>query len=351
MLTPFQIELIHGEIDGANTPNQSAEVARLIKSVPEAQALMTSLRSLDALISKVPERVPSARVTQLIHSAMPVRSKASQSNTFAQSKSKRNRVSTLMEEWMSTKKVLIVATTAVAAIAIIGQLIVGYKPSAYDAGTVGAGSGMGGVEKAGRFRGRTMTEADVTLSNPEIRTLLQNDKVLKLVQSKAFKDAMHDPAFQDLLNSEALHALESQDAFHDIMASDASYNVLLVAANEASHNVSVVAANDASHQVQAVAANDLAHQVLSTEVYNQILNSDALHGIMNNEALHGVLASDSFHDLLANNAFHEALASDALHAVLANDALQNLLASDVFQSIAHDASLADLFLNEAGRIN
>ena len=67
---------------------------------------------------------------------------------------------------MSTKRVLIIATTAVAAIAIIGQLIVGYRPSAYDAGTVGAGTGISGVEKAGRFRGRTMTEKDITLSNP-----------------------------------------------------------------------------------------------------------------------------------------------------------------------------------------
>jgi len=345
MLTPFQIELIHGEIDGANTPNQSAEVARLVETVPEARALMTSLRSLDALFNKVPDRVPPPM--SLSSMTSPRKAQTISSGSSKQ----RNRISKLMEEWMSTKKVLIIATTAVAAIAIIGQLIVGYKPSAYDAGTVGAGSGMGGVEKAGRFRGRTMTEADVTLSNPEIRTLLQNDKVLKLVQSKAFHDAMNNPAFHELLNSDAFHQLESQDAFEQLMSSDASYNVLLVAANEASHDVSLVAANDASHQVAAVAANDLAHKVLSNEVYNQILNSDAFHGIMNNDALHGVLASEAFHELLANDAFQSVLSNDSFHNILANDALHDLASSEVFLQIAHDASLGEAFLNEAGRIN
>ena len=58
MLTPYQLELIHGEIDAENTPEASVEVRQLVETQPEALALMTSLRSLDALFNKVPNRVP-----------------------------------------------------------------------------------------------------------------------------------------------------------------------------------------------------------------------------------------------------------------------------------------------------
>jgi hypothetical protein len=40
MLTPHQIELIHNEADGANTPEASAEVTKLVETQPEALALL-----------------------------------------------------------------------------------------------------------------------------------------------------------------------------------------------------------------------------------------------------------------------------------------------------------------------
>ena len=56
MLTEYQVELIHREIDGENTPEASAEVRELVASQAEAMALMTSLQSLDALFREVPYR-------------------------------------------------------------------------------------------------------------------------------------------------------------------------------------------------------------------------------------------------------------------------------------------------------
>lgn len=363
MLTSHQIELIHREIDGENTPDESIEVRKLVVTEPEAAALMASLQNLGALFGQVPERDPSPRVRQQIQNAISLNSRASPRVEEKTTQSivgwaiqQWNGVTNLMEKSMLTKRVLIGVTTAVAVVAIIGYLVVDYKPSVYDAGTVGATNGMSGVQKADRFRGRTMTEADITLSNPAISVLLQNDKVLKLVQSEAFHDAMNNPAFHDLLASDSFHDLMSNKVFHDLLANDAFSKVL---ASDASYDVLLVASNEASHDVAAVAAKDVSHQVLSNDAYHDIMNSDAYHDIMNNDAFHDLLANDSFHDLLANDAFHDVLANDAFHdilandafsKVLANDAFHDLLASDAFMAIAHDAGLVNLFLNEASHI-
>src|SRR5687767_15894063 len=70
MLTEYQLELIHREIDGENTPEASAEVRDLVASQPEAMTLMTNLQSLDALFREVPYREPSPDVREAISKAM-----------------------------------------------------------------------------------------------------------------------------------------------------------------------------------------------------------------------------------------------------------------------------------------
>ncbi|HEU4878264.1 MAG TPA: hypothetical protein VFT21_02375, partial [Gemmatimonadaceae bacterium] len=213
MLTKYQIELIHREIDGENSPEASAEVRDLVATQPEALTLMTSLQSLDALFRQVPEREPSPGVRQAIYKAMISPTAAQeQGTTHAITEwavQQWNGISTFMEELMSTKKVLLVATTAVAVIAIIGNALVGYPPSIFDAGTIGAGNDISGVQQAGRYHGIKKTEADVTLTNPEIVSLLQNDQVLRLVKSEAFREVMHNEAFHELMSSEQFRMLMS----------------------------------------------------------------------------------------------------------------------------------------------
>src|SRR5215217_7852454 len=197
MLTQYQIELIHREIDGENTPEASAEVRELVATQPEALALMTNLQSLDALFHEVPDREPRRGTRQAIYNAISLNTRPSRSTAHAEGTTQTitrwaarnwNGVSNLMEELMSTKIVLLVATTAVAVIAIIGNALVGYPPSIFDAGTIGAGDGMSGVQQAGRYKGKTAET--VTLTNPEIQALLQNDQILRLVKSEAFREIM-----------------------------------------------------------------------------------------------------------------------------------------------------------------
>lgn len=363
MLTSYQIELIHREIDGENTSEASAQVRQLVNTQPEARALMNSLESLDALFREVPDRAPAPRVRLEILNAMSRNSRPSpktraQRTTISSWATQQwNGVSNFMEELMSTKKVLIAATTAVAAIAIIGQVIVGYKPSVFDAGTVGAKNGMSGVQKADRYKGRELTKADVTLSNPEVSSLFQDDKVLKLVKSDAFHQLMNTEAFHELQSSEAFQHVASTEAFQQVMANEAALNVL---SSEAFHEVMTndalreVLTNDAAYTAgQKVSQNEAAH-----DVAQQIAQNDALHTIMANEAFRELLANESarellsseaFHQLFANEAFRELLNNDAFHAVLANEAFRELESSEMFQAISREQSLSELFLNEAGR--
>lgn len=71
MLNRDQIELIHREIDGANTPEESAAVRSLIEENPEAKALEASLRDIAALFDSVGEREPPRHLKQAILDALP----------------------------------------------------------------------------------------------------------------------------------------------------------------------------------------------------------------------------------------------------------------------------------------
>lgn len=354
MLTSYQVELIHREIDGENTPEASVEVQQLVNTEPEALALMTSLQSLDALFREVPDRAPAPRVRQQIQNAMSRNSQRTTQTITSWATQQWNGISNFMGELMLTKKVLIVATTAVALIAIIGEVVVGYKPSVFDAGTIGAKNGMSGVQQAAHYKGRTLTKADVSLSNPEISALFQNDKVLTLVKSDAFHELMKDDAFRELEQSDAFDQLLQSDAFHDVLQSDASRQLFAsdafhdVMKDDALHDVlQSDLAHDASHQE--VSQQQVSHELTQSEALREVTQNDAFREILKNDAAREVLAGEAFHQLFQNDAFREVLKNDAFHEVLKNDAYRDLLSSDLFREITHDQSLSELFLAEANR--
>lgn len=359
MLTQYQRELIHREIDGENTSDESIEVRKLVETQPEALALMTSLRDLDALFGEVPDRDTPPRVKELIHQAVSLNlrtaPKRGREQGITQSISRWavqqwNGVTNLMEEFMLTKKVLIVATTAVAVIAIVGQAVVGYKPSVFDAGTVGAGDGMSGVQQAGRYKGHTLTEADVTLANPEIGALFQNDQVLKLIKSEVFQQAMRDNTFRELQSSEAYHALFASDAnrlllssdtYHQLLASDVYHQLL---ANDSYH---AMFANDS---YQKVMASDAYHLLLANDAYRQILSSDVFLKLLSNDTFREIMSNDAYRQILSSDVFLRVMANDNYRVIMANDAYRMVLASDTFRAISQSASLSDAFMSEAMRV-
>lgn len=390
MLTKYQIELIHSEIDGENSPEASAEVRELVATQPEALALMTNLQSLDALFSQVPEREPSPGVRQAIYNAM-FAPRAAQAQGTTQTITRWavqqwNGISTFMEELMLTKKVLLVATTAVAVIAIIGNALVGYPPSIFDAGTIGAGNDISGVQQAGRYHGIKKTEADVTLTNPEIVSLLQNDQVLKLVKSEAFRETMHNDAFLKLMSSEAFVRIMRDNAFQQLMSSEAFMRIMrdnsfqqlmsneaflrimrdnafqslmsseanrMVESKDANRMVALSEANRelaASPAYRELYANEAYRAVLSSEAFRAVALNSAFHELMANEAYRMVLANEANREVFTSPAYRELAANEAYRDVMSSEAFRLLASSEAFRVVARDQSLSEAFLNEANRL-
>ncbi len=368
MLTNYQIELIHHEIDGENTPEASAEVRELIATQPEALALMTNLQSLDSLFGEVPNREPPPRVRQAIYHAVSVNSNASAgtSDTYGTKTITRwaarylNEVSNFMGELMLTKKVLLGATTAVAAIAIIGYIVVAPKPNVFEAGTIGSGNDMATVQQAGRYHAAKKTDADVTLSNPEIQALLQNDKVLALVRSDVFREVMNNQAFHNLMSSAAYRELTANPAYRELTANPA-YRELT--ANPAYRELSAnpayreLSANPAYRELSAnpayreLMANSASRELSANPAYRELSANPAYRELSANPAYRELSANPAYRELSMNPAYRELSMNPAYRELSANPAYRELTASSAFRELSRDQGLSQAFLSDAMRVN
>ena len=289
MLTEYQVDLIHREVDGENNSEASAEVRMLVATQPAALTLMTGLQSLDALFREVPFREPPPRARQAIYKAVSLNARESPRAGQTQGTTQAiarwaalqwNGVSNFMGELMSTKKILIGATTAVAAIAIIGYLTVGFPPSVFEAGTIG------GVQKAERYKGKTISEGDVTLSNPQIYALFQNDQILKLVKSEVFREVMSSDAYHELMSSEAYHELMSSEAYQNLMSSEAYQDLM---------------------------SSEAYQDLMSNDAYLQLMSSEAYQDLMSNETYQNLMSSETYQQLTKNEAYQNLMKDDAFH--------------------------------------
>src|SRR6267378_1511255 len=282
MLSRDQVELIQQEIDGANTPEGSAAVRSLMEQDPEARAMADELRRVAGLFGQVAEREPPARLKRAILNALPQPARASPGALLRWAAQGLRLVTKSMEEPIMTKKAVLIGSAAAAVVIVVAGIITGFPPIFNKAGTIG---GIGGVEQAARYRGRAMTEADVTLKNPEIQALLQNDQVLQLVKSEAFREVMQNASF---------HALQANAAYRELKASDAY------------------------QQVQASAA------------YQQLQANTAFSEIQANAAFQRLAASAAYQQLQASTAFRALEANAAFQLLRANAAFQHLQASAAF---------------------
>src|SRR5947209_5330979 len=212
MLTQDQIELIHQEIDGANTPEQRAAFLSLVEQHPEARALAAELRAVALAFDRMGMREPPPRLQQAILACLPPPEglRATWWDTIHDVW----RRGTLFGGHMTRKAIIIGGTAAAAAVVIlVAGIVTGFPPVFNHSGTIG------GVEQAARYKGRAMTAADVTLQNPEIQTLFQNDQVLRLVQSDAFREIQQSAAYQQLKANAAFSALQANESFRQLEAS------------------------------------------------------------------------------------------------------------------------------------
>src|SRR6267378_252022 len=299
MLSRDQVELIQQEIDGANTPEGSAAVRSLMEQDPEARAMADELRRVAGLFGQVAEREPPARLKRAILNALPQPARASPGALLRWAAQGLRLVTKSMEEPIMTRKAVLIGSAAAAVVIVVAGIITGFPPIFNKAGTIG---GIGGVEQAARYRGRAMTEADVTLKNPEIQALLQNDQVLQLVKSEAFREVMQNASF---------HALQANAAYRELAAS-AAY--------------------------QQLQANPAFHELLASAAFQRLAVSSAYQQLQANAAFRTLEANAAFQQLQANAAFQQLQASAAF---------QQLQASEAFRVLSQSAALSQVFMQQA----
>jgi hypothetical protein len=166
-----------------------------------------------------------------------------------------------MEEAIMTRKSMIYGFSAVAIVVVIAGMVTGWPPVGNGAGTIG------GVEQAARYRGRAMTQSDVTLQNPEISALFQNPAILRLVQSGVFREVMASDAFRSAIANSAFRQALANDAFRQALASDAFRAAMATDAFRAAM------ANDA---FRAALANDAFRSLAQSQVLAQSFMREAM---------------------------------------------------------------------------
>ena len=233
MLQQQQIELIHREIDGATTPDESAAARKLVAEDPEARALDADLRRVGRLFQQVGSREPPIHPKQNIMAAVARSAPASPNKvpawsspfafvrwSLAQLKNAFDSLTEHTEMAIMTKKTMIIGSTIVATVVVVAAIITGFPPTGATSGTIG-GPGIAGVQQASRYQGRPISPSEVTLSNPEISVLLQNPEVLKLVTSESFRTAMASESFRTAMASESFRTAMASEAFRTLQASEA----------------------------------------------------------------------------------------------------------------------------------
>ena len=327
MLSRDQIELIQREIfadePGANTPADSARVRALVAADPEAQALAAELREVASAFERVGERAPPPHLKQAILAELPDRTPVKRWLAVLLESTTRR-----LEEMVMTKKAILIGATAVAIVIVGAYAVTGYPHLGGAAGTIG--DSISGVQPAARYHGRALTQADVTLDNPQIAVLFQNHEVLALVRSDAFHSLMANQAFRELQQNNAARAILATQAFRTVLQSDAYRAVMQ------------------SDAYRAVMQSDAAREAQS-QAWRELQANAAFQALQANTSFRALEANQSFRAMQSDAAFQALMASDAFRAVLANDAMRVLQASDAFRTIAQNAQLSQAFLSEANR--
>ena len=292
MPKPDHIELIQREIEGVNTPEESARFRSLMNVDPPPHLRQAILESL-------PKPVKSFR-SQL----------------------------RLITEALMTKKAMIYAAAAVAIVILGASFVTGFPPLGDVAGTMGDPPV---VLQAARYRGRTMTSADVTLDIPEVKALLQNDQILRLVKSDVFREVMNNAAFRELQSSAAYRELQSSEAYRSVMSSEAFRDLQN---NEAYRNL-----------MSSEAARDLQ----SNAAYRELMSNEAYRDLQSNEAFRELQSSAAYRELMSSAAYRELMSNEAYRELSAQDAFRDLQSNELFRTVSRDAQLSEAFMGAVMR--
>jgi hypothetical protein len=293
MLRPDQIELIQREIDGLNTPEESARFRSLMAVDPPPYLRRAILESL-------PKNATSLR-------------------------SQRR----LITEAFMTRKTLIYAGAVVAIVILGASFVTGFPPLGGVSGTIGGDPP--GVQQAARYHGRTMTAADVTLDNPEVKALLQNDQVLRLVKSDVFREVMNNAAFRELQASAAFRELQSSEAYRNLMSSEAFRDL------------------QANAAYRDLMSSEAARDLQSNAAYRELMSNAAYRDLQANASFRELQSSAAYRELMSSAAYRELMSSEAYRELSAQDAFRDLQSNELFRAVSRDAQMSEAFMSAAMR--
>lgn len=297
MLKSEEIELVHGEVDGTNAPAETAAAKALMEREPEAAALAADLQRMSAMLDQVGDQAPSPQLRAAILASVPVRARAAEGSIALLPRLRAYVQDTARHLHAATpaKKLRLVGMAAVAIVVIVGGSLVDFAPSGAEVGTIG-GESMGGVQRASRFRGRTMTDGDVAIGNADLATLLQNPDVVRLLNDESFRNVLGNDKLRNDLNA----ALQNNELSSIIVPKNLSNdnNNLQAGLQNTQLNSIIVPKNLLN--LQAALQNLLSNEVLLKSMQS-MLSNEGVRNSMNQVLSNANLSNQLLNNGLANN--------------------------------------------------
>lgn len=338
-------DLVQREIDGENTPEQSAELRRLMTTDPGLAARHAELAALVRALEAIGQEAPPAGLADDVMGALRRlaeerggRSAASVANRrrlvglgrvlMFRSPEGRSRwpVNAVHGGGSMGRKGILVAVAAVAAIAIGYFAVNGWPPVDQGAeGTVGA---------AKRYQAEQIKTEDVILKDAELQQVLQSQAFHRLVNDPAALKAVTSGAFLEAMKNQAARAYFASDAFKAYAASEVAR---AAAANEA------MKAGVASEAARAAAANEATRAGVASEAARQAAANEAMKAGVASEAARAAAANEAMRAGVASEAAKLGVASEALNSFLANPAVMSALSNPAVLNALSDGAFNNAF--------
>jgi hypothetical protein len=345
-------ELIDGEVEGTNTPLESARLRDLGERDRGVGArLATHRRAVEALAGAAREEPPG------LASAVMERVRAEHqlpgaSSVLASDTSQVNGVSAGRNDWrggwsMATSRKVLLGIAAAAVIAVGYCAVNGFPPVGPGAeGTVGA---------AKRYQSEQMAGKDVAVQDDGVQALLQSDAFRRVVADKQTRAILASKEFQKAVSDASVQAvierLATDRAFADSLkaaASDATVQKLLAdaarngaadAARSSAADAARSSAADAARSSAADAARNSAADAARSNLIAQAAQNPAFAQLSRSEAFQGALRSQAFLGLLADKGFVALVSDPAAASLLSSASFQQALANGALDK-ALDAAAA-----------
>ncbi len=339
-------ELIDGEVEGANTPLESARLREWAAREPAvAERLEAHRRAVAALAEAAREDAPAGlrdAVLERARAGHPGSQLSPASNVLVDSTpsdgnwaGRRGRGGSSMA---TSRKVLV--GIAAAAVLAIGYFAVYGIPS------VGPGA-EGTVGAARRYQSEQMNAGDVTVQDDGVQALLQSDDFRHVVADKETRAILTSREFQRAVSDASvqavLHQLATDKSFADsirLAAADGAAQKLFAdaARSAAAADAARSGAADAARSGAADAARSGAADAARSGLLSLASHDQAFAQLARNEAFAKALQNGAFASLLSNQSFAGLISNPAAAGLLSSGAFQQAVASGAVQKAVDAAA-------------